>query len=109
MLAALDRMAPAGMTWSEPAGGYFIWCRLPGGMRARTLAVEATREGVSFVTGESFSPSGGERDAIRLNFTGTSPAEITEGIRRLTVAIRRLTRRDVPPTRDASTDPRPVV
>jgi len=109
MLAALDRMAPAGMTWSEPAGGYFIWCRLPGGMRARTLAVEATREGVSFVTGESFSPSGGERDAIRLNFTGTSPAEITEGIRRLTVAIRRLTRRDVSPTCDASNDPRPVV
>lgn len=79
-------------------------------MRARTLAVEAAREGVSFVTGESFSPSGGERDAIRLNFTGVSPQEITEGIRRLTVAIRCLARRDVAPARsEASTGPRPVV
>ncbi len=110
MLAALDRMAPVGMTWSEPAGGYFIWCHLPSGMRARALAAEAAREGVSFVTGEPFSPSGGERDAIRLNFTGVSPEEITEGIRRLTVAIRRLARRDATSTRnDASTGPRPVV
>ena len=110
MLTALDQMAPAGMTWSEPAGGYFIWCHLPAGMRARMLTVEAAREGVSFVTGEPFSPNGGERDAIRLNFTGASPEEITEGIRRLTVAIRRLARREAAPTRDdLSTGPRPVV
>ncbi|MDQ2784597.1 MAG: PLP-dependent aminotransferase family protein [Chloroflexota bacterium] len=110
MFAALERMAPPGMTWSEPTGGYFIWCRLPGGMRARTLAVDAAREGVSFVVGESFSPNGGERDAIRLNFTGASPEEIAEGIRRLMVAIRRLGRRDTTPTRDdASTGPRPIV
>jgi len=110
MLAALDRMAPVGMTWSAPDGGYFIWCRLPGGMRARILAVEAAREGVSFVTGDPFSPIGNERDAIRLNFTGATLEEIAEGIRRLTVAIRRLARRDAAPTRDdASTGPRPVV
>lgn len=110
MLAALDRMAPVGMTWSKPEGGYFLWCHLPGGMRVRTLATEAAREGVSFVTGESFSPNGGERDALRLNFTGASPEEITEGVRRLTVAIRRLARRDAAPTRDdASTGPHPVV
>ncbi|MGI8858500.1 MAG: PLP-dependent aminotransferase family protein, partial [Thermomicrobiales bacterium] len=99
MLAALDRLAPAGMTWSEPAGGYFIWCQLPGGMRARTLAVEAAREGVSFVAGDALSPNGNARDTIRLNFTGASEDEITEGIRRLTVAVRRLARRDAtPPT-----------
>ncbi|MHB8647591.1 MAG: MocR-like pyridoxine biosynthesis transcription factor PdxR [Thermomicrobiales bacterium] len=110
MLAALDQMAPAGMTWSEPEGGYFIWCHLPGGMRARALAAEAAREGVSFVTGDAFSPHGNERDALRLNFTGAPPEEITEGIRRLTVAIRRLARRDATPARDdASTGPRPVV
>jgi 2-aminoadipate transaminase len=110
MLAALNRMAPVGMTWTEPEGGYFLWCHLPGGMRARALAAEAAREGVSFVTGEPFSPSGGERDAIRLNFTGASPEEITEGIRRLTVAMRRLARRDAAPTRDdVTTGPRPGV
>jgi 2-aminoadipate transaminase len=110
MLAALDRMAPAGMSWSAPAGGYFIWCQLPGGMRARTLAVEAAREGVSFVTGDAFSPNGNARNAIRLNFTGASEDEITEGIRRLMVAVRRLARRDASPARAApDAGPRPVV
>jgi len=110
MLAALDRMAPPGMTWSDPAGGYFIWCRLPGGMRAETLALEAAREGVSFVVGAAFSPNSSARDAIRLNFTGVSPEEIVKGIRRLTVAIRRLVRRDPILSRnDPSTGPRPVV
>ncbi|MDQ6604673.1 MAG: hypothetical protein M3Z19_18290, partial [Chloroflexota bacterium] len=82
----------------------------PGGMRARTLAAEAAREGVSFVAGDAFSPSGNERDAIRLNFTGSSPEEIAEGVRRLTVAIRRLARRDAAsPHETISTGPRPVV
>ena len=108
MLAALDRMAPVGMTWSAPAGGYFIWCQLPGGMRAQTLAVEAAREGVTFVAGDAFSPNGTARDMIRLNFTGASEEEITEGIRRLMVAVRRLMRRDTAPARDApNAGPRP--
>jgi DNA-binding transcriptional MocR family regulator len=110
MLAALDRMAPAGMTWSAPTGGYFIWCQLPGGMRAQTLAVEAAREGVTFVAGDAFSPNGAARDMIRLNFTGPSEEEIIEGIRRLTVAIRHLMRRDTAPARDTpNAGPRPVV
>jgi DNA-binding transcriptional MocR family regulator len=109
MLAALERMAPAGMTWTYPAGGFFIWCRLPAGMRARALAVEAARVGVAFVSGEAFSPTGNERDAIRLTFTGTPEEQIVEGIRRLTTTIRRLARQDAP-TRDlAPTITRPVV
>ncbi len=79
-------------------------------MRARTLAVEAAREGVSFVAGDAFSPNGNARDAIRLNFTGATEEEITEGIRRLTVAVRRLARRDAAPARAApDVGPRPVV
>ena len=109
MLAALDRMAPAGMTWSAPTGGYFVWCRLAGGMRARALAAEAAREGVSFVSGEAFSATGNERDALRLNFTGADEEAITEGVRRLTTAIRRLHRRDAPIRDDRSAGPRPVV
>jgi DNA-binding transcriptional MocR family regulator len=109
MLAALERMAPPGMTWTYPAGGYFIWCRLPAGMRARALAVEAAREGVTFVSGEAFSPTGNERDALRLNYSGVPDAQIEEGVRRLTVAIRRLARQDAPTRNLAPTATRPVV
>lgn len=111
MLAALDAHAPAGMTWTRPTGGYYVWCRLPGGLRARALATEAAREGVAFVAGDAFSPDGGERDALRLNFTNADEPIIVEGIRRLCVAIRRLARATpaAPGERDALTAPRPVV
>lgn len=109
MLTALERMAPPGMTWTEPAGGYFIWCRLPNGMRARALATEAAREGVTFVSGEAFSPIDAERDAFRLNFTGVSEEAIAEGVRRLTGAVRRLSRDDTAGQNETDTSARPVV
>ncbi len=107
MLAALALHAPVGMTWTRPTGGYYLWCRLPGGVRARSLAAEAAREGVTFVAGDAFSPDGGERDAVRLNFTNTDAATIAEGVRRLCVAMRRLAR-DAPDARIPDA-PRPVV
>lgn len=92
MLVALETMAPPGMTWTHPDGGYYLWCRLPAGVRARALATEAAREGVAFVAGDAFAPDSTARDCLRLNFTGYPEGEITEGVRRLTVALRRLLR-----------------
>ena len=109
MLAALDTYAPPGMTWTRPTGGYYIWCRLPHGLRARALAAEAAREGVALVAGDLFSPDRGERDAVRLNFTGTPEAMIPEGVRRLCTALRRLSRDDGATVSPALTGARPVV
>ncbi len=109
MLAALAEYAPPGMTWSQPEGGYFLWCRLPPGVRARALATEAAREGVSFVAGDVFSPDGGGRDHLRLNFTGNREAEIVEGVRRLSVALRRLQRDPVYDATETIAAARPVV
>ena len=91
IVAALAASAPPGMTWNTPPGGGFIWARLPDELRATSLAIEAARQGVAFIAGEAFSPTGGERDALRLNFAGVSAEEGAEGVRRLTGAIRRLT------------------
>ncbi len=109
LLAALAASAPPGMAWNTPAGGSFVWVRLPCGLRASALAVEAAREGVAFIAGEAFSPTGDERDALRLNFAGVPEADIAEGVRRLMIAIRRLspaTRRGAPRPGE---DCRPVV
>jgi len=109
MLAALDAYAPPGLTWTRPAGGFYVWCRLPGGIRARTLAIEATREGIAIVAGDLFSPDRGERDAVRLNFTGVPEAIIPEGVRRLCAIIRRLSRDETAVTHPALSSARPVV
>jgi len=44
------------------------------------LAVE---EGVAYVVGSGFHADGGGRNAMRLNFSFPSEAEIEEGVRRL--------------------------
>lgn len=109
LLAALEALAPPGMTWNTPMGGNFVWARLPNELRATSLAIEAARQGVAFIAGEAFSPTGGERDALRLNFAGVPEEAITEAVRRLTVAIRRLTPKDRLDNIPANKDYQPVV
>ena len=69
---ALARHCPR-LEFDAPAGGFFLWCRLPAGMAARELLREALREGVSFISGENFYPDGRGQDRIRLSFPGQTP------------------------------------
>ncbi len=74
-----------------------------------TSCGEVWREGVTFLAGEAFSPTGGERDALRLNFAGVQEGEIAEGVRRLTVAIRRLVPTARHPAPRHNAELRPIV
>jgi 2-aminoadipate transaminase len=88
MLAALERVFPAGARWSRPEGGYFVWLDLPDGVDAAALLERAERGGVTFVKGADFFPAGaGGRSAARLAFSYVSPAEIDEGVARLAAAL----------------------
>ena len=79
--------------WRTPEGGYYLWCALEGGLRARDLQEEAARLGVAFVPGDAFYPGVGGEDHLRLNFSGPDNASLEEGARRLGVALDRLARR----------------
>jgi DNA-binding transcriptional MocR family regulator len=84
MLRALEEFFPAGVTWTRPAGGLFLWVTLPEGYDAAELlklAVEQQR--VAFVPGASFFPKGGGANTMRLNFSNATPEKIREGISRL--------------------------
>jgi 2-aminoadipate transaminase len=94
MLAALQRYCGDLISANRPDGGIYLWCRLSEGIRVRDLLPEAAREGVVFAPGESFhvdAASGRGRFDIRLNFTLPNEHEIDEGVRRLSVALQRLT------------------
>jgi DNA-binding transcriptional MocR family regulator len=90
MLEAIAMYWPADVRVSPPGGGMHLWCRLPGTIRARSLLREAAREQVTFVCGELFHVDGGGHYAIRLSFASPDDKHITEGIRRIGIAIKRL-------------------
>ncbi|GAC1615916.1 MAG: hypothetical protein NVS4B9_05340 [Ktedonobacteraceae bacterium] len=80
-------------------------------MRARTLLREAATEKVTFVIGEPFHVDGGGHHYIRLSFASPTEEHITEGVRRLGIAMDRLIarRRMRPDERDQSIERLPMV
>jgi len=88
MLAALEREMPAGVRWTRPEGGLFLWLALPDGLDATVLLERAVGRKVAFVPGAPFHPTGGGAGTMRLNFSHPSPERIVEGVRRLAEALR---------------------
>jgi DNA-binding transcriptional MocR family regulator len=69
-------------TFVPPQGGYFIWVDLPDGTDVKALFDAAAERGVQFVKGSDFMLDGGE-SSLRLAYSGVTPEEIEEGVRRL--------------------------
>src|SRR5713226_4853562 len=90
MLQATSANWPKEVRVNSPQGGFHLWCRLPGDMRARTLLREAAHEQVAFVIGEPFHVDGGGQQQFRLSFAYLEEEHIEEGIRRIGSAMRRL-------------------
>jgi 2-aminoadipate transaminase len=89
MLAALERHAPAGVRWTRPEGGLFLWVTLPAPLQAAAVLKEALAAKVAFIPGTAFNPHGGDANAMRLNFSYCQPEVIEEGIVRLCAVLRR--------------------
>lgn len=90
MLAALERELPATLSWTRPDGGMFLWLTLPATLDAAALLERAVVRRVAFVPGAPFHPRGGGANTLRLNFSHSDPARISEGVRRLGEAVRSL-------------------
>ena len=87
MLAALDAEMPAGVHFTRPLGGLFLWMTLPERLNARTLLDECVRQNVAFVPGGAFYPNGGHENTLRLNYSNMPIERIREGVRRLASAV----------------------
>jgi 2-aminoadipate transaminase len=95
MLAALaqhfpDALSQPGqsLTWNRPAGGMFLWARLPQGMSAVDLLPFALAKGVAFVPGAPFYADHGDERTLRLSFVTPSVEEIQRGVAALAAAIK---------------------
>ena len=88
MLAALEAHLPPQARWTTPRGGLFVWATLPDYLDTTDLLALALSHNVAFVPGRAAFLDGRGGSSLRLNFSGTDEAAITEGIRRIGELVR---------------------
>lgn len=80
MLDAMDEQFPAGVSWTRPEGGMFIWVELPRHIDAQKLLDQAIAARVAFVPGAPFYANDPATNTLRLSFVTVPPERIREGI-----------------------------
>jgi len=88
MVSAIESFFPKEVRVYPVYGGMFLWVILPQGMSSLDLFYEAVKEKVVFVPGDPFYVDQKHVNALRLNFSNASEADITEGIKRLAEVIK---------------------
>lgn len=86
MLLALTDYLPD-LSWTTPAGGFYIWVTLPPNIDAKSMLPRAVKELVAYTPGTAFYADGSGRNKLRLAFCYPTPDFIREGIRRLSTVI----------------------
>lgn len=87
MLEALAAQLPPGCHWTKPAGGFYVWLKLPDGIDAKAMLPKAVSLRVAYVPGTGFYADGSGHDHVRLSYCFPEPDRIREGVRRLTAVI----------------------
>jgi 2-aminoadipate transaminase len=80
MLEALEREFPAGVTWTKPEGGMFLWVTVPGHIDTQKLLAEAVEQNVAFVPGGPFFAGKPQHNTMRLSFATVPEEKIRSGI-----------------------------
>ncbi len=83
MVMALEDFMPSGVTWTVPAGGFYVWLSVPPGMNTKAMLPRAVAGRVAYVPGTAFYADGHGTDAMRLSYCYPEPGRIREGVRRL--------------------------
>lgn len=87
LVAALGRHLPDAVHWARPEGGLYAWCTVPEDLDAGEVLERAGELGVTFAPGAMFYAQGGGENALRLAIGLRNAEEITEGVRRLGLAV----------------------
>jgi 2-aminoadipate transaminase len=75
------------LSWNRPAGGMFLWTRLPAGLNAVDLLPLAVEHNVAFVPGSAFYAAQPDPRSMRLSFVTSSVSDINRGVAALAQAI----------------------
>jgi 2-aminoadipate transaminase len=80
MLSALTEFFPAGVKWTKPEGGMFIWVTLPAHIDSTKLLEEAIKQNVAYVPGAPFYANAPQHNTFRLSFVTVPPEKIRAGV-----------------------------
>jgi DNA-binding transcriptional MocR family regulator len=86
-LAGIEKYMPDAKA-TKPDGGFFISLTLPEGVSTTAVRAQAADKGLNLADGLAFFPEGGGERFLRLPFCALSPAEIDDGVRRLSESVR---------------------
>lgn len=89
MLDKMGKLFPAGVKYTKPDGGMFIWVELPNGLDASEVLNDAIDAGVAYIPGEFFYANDGAKNTMRLNYTTMSEEQIAKGIKILAEVFKR--------------------
>ena len=87
MIKAIQEYFPAGVKWTVPHGGMFLWVTLPKNLNTRLMFKRALAKKVAYVVGDAFFPDSSNYNCMRLNFSYSDDETIREGIKRLAEVI----------------------
>lgn len=83
MVSLLEKYMPAGVEWTYPEGGLFLWLTLPESIDTVALYDRALASGVAYVAGSFFYTDGSHRNTMRLNFSFIDESRMEPGIKLL--------------------------
>ncbi|MCX6255088.1 MAG: PLP-dependent aminotransferase family protein [Bacteroidia bacterium] len=87
MVNCFKKYMPAGVTWTEPQGGLFLFVTLPAHLDADNIFKKAIEKNVAFVAGSTFFCNGSGHNTMRINFSFSNNKEIESGVQRLSQVI----------------------
>jgi 2-aminoadipate transaminase len=88
LLEALERYMPDGVTWTKPAGGFFVWVTLPEHIQGREVKQHCLQRGVMVAAGEGyFVESSHGAHHLRLTYSFAPPEDIESAVRILAEVI----------------------
>lgn len=83
MLSLLEKYMPAGVSWTKPEGGLFLFLTLPEDCDTVKLYDRALSAGVAYVAGSFFYSDGSHRNTMRLNFSFLDKSRMEDGVKLL--------------------------
>jgi len=87
MIECFRKYMPEKVTWTEPQGGLFLFVTLPEYVDSDIIFKKAIEKNVAFVSGSTFFCNDSGKNTMRINFSYSKPADIEEGVKRLSTVI----------------------
>ena len=88
LLKELEEKLPAGVTWTHPEGGLFLWLTFPKEISATKVFRACLEKKVCAVPGDCFYPNCKTDRSMRLNYSCLPDEKIIEGVNRMAQAIK---------------------